>query len=101
MDASELLHRGRAAIRAECCLPPHPLSTFSGDGPLGQFVLELDLELAAVEAPFSFRLRDMKLSAFLPDLVCDLVRNESRRGEDEFQRLDLSNSLLQRLEGVD
>ena len=76
MDTSELLHLSSAAIGTKFCLPPHPLCAFLGNGPLSQFVLELNLKLAAVEAAFSFGLRNVKFTAFLPAPVRHFTGNK-------------------------
>ena len=87
-DAGELLHGGVAAVGAEGGLAAHPLGTFAGDGPLGEFVFELDFEFGAVEAAFAVGLGNMELAAFFLERVADLVGDEGGGGEEEFERFD-------------
>jgi hypothetical protein len=81
-------------------LAAHPVSALLGDGPLGQLVAQLDLELAAVQAALAVELGDVEFLALFANLVGDFAGREGGRGEDEAEFVDLLQLGLQGLEGV-
>ena len=85
IDARELLHRGLATVRAELGLPSHPLGALLGDGPLGEFVFEADLEFGSEKVSFAFGLGNVEFTTLFMDLVGDLRRDEGGGGENEFE----------------
>ena len=96
----KLLHRCAAAIGTEDRLLAHPLGAFFRDGPLGEFVTQSHLELAAVKAAFAFQFWDVELAVFLLQFIRGLAGNERGRGENELERFDLLQLRFERLERV-
>src|SRR4051794_29049934 len=85
LQANELLHRGFTTIRSEDCLSFHPVGTLLGYRSLRELVPQLDLELAAVEAPLSLGFWNVEFTSNFFSGIGDLVGNEGRRREDEFE----------------
>ena len=94
VHVGELLHRGLAAIGAELHRTLDPIGALSGNGALGQLVLQLKLEGATVKRALTFRLRNLKFAVLLLELVGRLLRDESRGGKNELQGMDLLQLLF-------
>jgi len=60
----------------------------------------LNFELTPVQAPFAVSLRYVEFSAFLANLVGNLVSGKRRRGKDELQLVDFFQLCFERFERV-
>ena len=83
----------------------HPVCALSGNGTLGQLILQLHLKLCAVEAALALTLGgcpgNVELAPLLFGGVSYLVGHESGGREDELERLDRLQLAFQGLIGVD
>jgi hypothetical protein len=100
LHAGKLLHGSSGAVRTEISLASNPICAFLRDGPLRKLILEAKLKVRSKKSLFFFRLGNMKLSQLPPCFVGDFTRNESWSGEDELERFDLFELMLQCLIGV-
>ena len=89
LHAGELLHGRSAAIGSELGLPPNPVGALPGDGPLGEPVLEPNLELGAKEALLLARAAGYGIPCSRRDLVCHFAGNKGRGREDELKGVNL------------
>ena len=67
----------------------HPISTFFGNGALGQFVFKLDFKVGAIKTTLPFGFRDMKFAPLLVEFISDFVGNKGGRGKNKVQLINM------------
>ena len=92
LKADKLLHRGFAAVRAEGAFRRIHSAHSLAIALLGELILELDFEFAAVEATLAFGLWDVELASNLAVGIGHFVRHEGGRREDKLERVQAFSS---------